>query len=220
MELGTPRPTRLTRLVRLRPTHRQTGSPTYRQPGGAWDVPTLDAVTGAADVADSRHGADRRRAARLVAAVAGGLRASGVTRGDTVAWQLPNCHRGAICSSGPAGAWGRSPFPVHHLVGAAEVDRMLGPGRAEGPVLPRRAPGRRAASGVRLARGGEPAWEAAVRRSPGRRRPRPGDPIWPWPCSPPARPESPRWCSTATGRSPTRRSRWWRRTGSPPPTRC
>ena len=30
--------------MRLRTTYRQAGAPRYLQPGGAWDVPTLDAL--------------------------------------------------------------------------------------------------------------------------------------------------------------------------------
>jgi acyl-CoA synthetase (AMP-forming)/AMP-acid ligase II len=116
--------------VPLRPTHRQIRSPRYRQPGGAWDVPTLDALGataqggGAQEVADSRHRFDHGALARLVGAAAGGLRAAGVRRGDTVAWQLPNCTEAAILFRA---CWrlGTVAVPIHHLVGAADVARML-----------------------------------------------------------------------------------------------
>jgi cyclohexanecarboxylate-CoA ligase len=121
-------------------------------------VPTLDAVTGPAAVVDSRHSVDRATGAQLVAAVAGGLRAAGVTRGDTVAWQLPNCLEAHILFRA---CWrlGAVAVPVHHLVGAAEVDRMLG---AVEPHFVFSRDGLPAAErpGVHWAQGGEPAWEA------------------------------------------------------------
>jgi acyl-CoA synthetase (AMP-forming)/AMP-acid ligase II len=116
--------------VPLRPTHRQIGSPRYRQPGGAWDGPTLDELgatppdSGAPEVADSQHRLDQGAVTRLVGAVAGGLRASGVRRGDTVAWQLPNCVESAVLFRA---CWrlGAVAVPIHHLVGSADVTRML-----------------------------------------------------------------------------------------------
>lgn len=87
-------------------TYRHPRAAEYRAPGGAWDGPTLDALVGG-------H-------ARL----AGALRASGVHRGDVVAWQaanvpeVPDLYR-ACWQLGAIAA------PIHHHAGPAEVDRML-----------------------------------------------------------------------------------------------
>jgi acyl-CoA synthetase (AMP-forming)/AMP-acid ligase II len=110
--------------VPLRPTHRQIGSPRYRQPGGAWDVPTLDEPGAGPEIADSRHRLDHGATECLVGAMAGGLRAAGVSRGDAVAWQLPNCVEAAILFRA---CWrlGAVAVPFHHLVGPSDIDRML-----------------------------------------------------------------------------------------------
>ena len=119
---------------------------------------------GASEVADERHRADRGTTAHLVASIAGGLRASGVTRGDTVAWQLPNCLQAHLLFRA---CWrlGAIALPVHHLVGAADVDRMLA--SVEPKILFSRA-GLPAAErqGVQLAESGQPAWEAVCAGSP------------------------------------------------------
>jgi cyclohexanecarboxylate-CoA ligase len=96
----------------LHPTYRHPRGPQYRQPGGAWDLPSLDSlITRAHD--DPRVGA-----------VAGGLRAAGVRRGDVVAWQLPNWEEAALLYRA---CWrlGAIAGPIHHQAGAAEADRML-----------------------------------------------------------------------------------------------
>ena len=56
--------------------------------------------------------------------MAGGLRASGIRRGDTVAWQLPNCVEAAVLFRA---CWrlGAVAVPIHHLAGPADVTRML-----------------------------------------------------------------------------------------------
>jgi cyclohexanecarboxylate-CoA ligase len=116
--------------MRLRPTHRQVGSPRYLRAGGAWDVPTLDALGGAHGhvgirrAADGAHEFDDHTLSRLVAGVAGGLRQAGVRRGDAVAWQLPNCMEALLLFRA---CWrlGAVAVPIHHLVGSSEVDRML-----------------------------------------------------------------------------------------------
>jgi cyclohexanecarboxylate-CoA ligase len=101
-------------VTRLHATYRHPGAAGYREPGGAWDVPTLDALL-------SRHDGEARAA--TVAQVAGGLRARGVRKGDVVSWQLPNgedaLHLYRAC-------WrvGAVAAPIHHQAGAAEVARM------------------------------------------------------------------------------------------------
>jgi cyclohexanecarboxylate-CoA ligase len=127
-------------------------------------VPTLDAATGAAQVADSQHRADRATTAQLVAAVAGGLRACGITRGDTVAWQLPNCLEAHLLFRA---CWrlGAVALPVHHLAGPADVDRMLA---AVEPKVVFSCEGYPAAErhGVRPAQSGKPGWDAMCAAPP------------------------------------------------------
>jgi acyl-CoA synthetase (AMP-forming)/AMP-acid ligase II len=155
--------------VKLRPTHRQAGSARYLRPGGEWDVPTLDhlgdaARGGALEVTDGRHRLIPQELARLVATVAGGLRAAGVARGDAVAWQLPNCIEAFVLFRA---CWrlGAIAVPVHHLVGPAEVDRML---ESIAPKIAFSAPGFPLLErpGVRPAAHGDPDWEAVCGASP------------------------------------------------------
>src|ERR1700750_1013066 len=70
----------------------------YARPGGPWDVPTLDTLRaddGGTIVDDPLvlAGGQGDAAAR---ALAGGLRARGVRRGDVVSWQLPNWHEAIL----------------------------------------------------------------------------------------------------------------------------
>jgi cyclohexanecarboxylate-CoA ligase len=156
--------------VSLRPTHRQIGSPRYRQPGGAWDVPTLDALgatlhrEGVQEVADARHRFDRGALARLVGAAAGGLRTAGVRRGDTVVWQLPNCAEAVILFRA---CWrlGAVAVPIHHLVGPADVARMLD---TVAPKVAFSHPGLPLSeqAGVRHGAFGEADWEALLGAPP------------------------------------------------------
>jgi cyclohexanecarboxylate-CoA ligase len=100
--------------VSLRATYRHPRAADYRRPGGAWDVPTLDALLSRSAPAPAEDD---------VAAVAGGLRELGVRKGHVVGWQLPN---------GPAAAllyracWrlGAVAGPIHHQAGAAELARL------------------------------------------------------------------------------------------------
>ena len=82
----------------------------YRKQGGAWDRPSLDALLGPDDA---------------VAHLAGGLRASGVEPGDTVAWQSPNRAEVALAYRA---CWrlGAVAAPLHHQAGTVDVERMLG----------------------------------------------------------------------------------------------
>jgi acyl-CoA synthetase (AMP-forming)/AMP-acid ligase II len=59
-----------------------------------------------------------------IAAVAAGLAADGIGRGDAVAWQLPNCVE-AVALYGACWQVGAVAVPLHHLAGPAEVERML-----------------------------------------------------------------------------------------------
>ena len=139
-------------------------------------MPTLDASgstvarTGAgtdhpaADIADSRQQLDRRTQARLVSALAGGLRAAGVARGDAVAWQLPNCIQAYLLFRA---CWrlGAVAAPIHHLLGSSEVDRMLASVDPK-VVLSRHGLPAADRSGVRLAERGRHEWEALCAAPP------------------------------------------------------
>ena len=116
--------------MRLRTTYRQPDAARYRQPGGAWDVPTLDALlssprdAGAPAVVDGQVRLDAAGLERLVGSVAGGMRARGIRRGAVVAWQLPNWWEALVLFRA---CWrcGAVAAPIHHQVGAAEVARVL-----------------------------------------------------------------------------------------------
>lgn len=111
-------------------THRHARGRWYRRPGGPWDPAgpaTLDALFATAETT-LVDGTVKLSAAALedvVARTAGGLRAAGVRRGDTVAWQLPNRWEAVVLYRA---CWrlGAVAAPVHHLAGPADVDRMLG----------------------------------------------------------------------------------------------
>ena len=83
--------------------------PTYRRPGGAWDVPTLDVLLSRT----APSPAERRCRAPSPAACA----SCGVRRGDVVAWQLPELARRRRSSTARAGGSARSPGPIHHQAG-------------------------------------------------------------------------------------------------------
>lgn len=117
--------------MKLRPTYRAPGAARYLAPGGAWQVPTLDAVLTASPVrrgpavVDGDHRLDAASLERVVAGLAGGLRRLGVRRGDVVAWQLPNWWE-AIALYRACWRCGAVAAPVHHQVGADEVEHMVG----------------------------------------------------------------------------------------------
>lgn len=116
--------------MKLRATYRAPEAARYRAPGGAWQVPTLDAVLTAAPVrsgpavVDGDRRVDAGSLERTVAGLAGGLRRLGVRRGDVVAWQLPNWWE-AIALYRACWRCGAVAAPVHHQVGAAEVEHMV-----------------------------------------------------------------------------------------------
>ena len=100
----------------------------YRRAGGPWDVPALDEVLArsspAAVLVEGTQRISGKEHEQRVAELAGGLRAAGVKRRDVVAWQLPNVVEAAQLYRA---CWrlGAVATPVHHLAGAAEVERML-----------------------------------------------------------------------------------------------
>ena len=112
--------------TRLRATWVPNQARTYRRPRGPWDVPTLDALISArgGEVVDGETRLDAGAMDGLVARVAGGLRARGVRRGESVAWQLPNCLAAAVLTRA---CWriGAVAAPVLHSFGSADVGRAL-----------------------------------------------------------------------------------------------
>ncbi|MGD0393616.1 MAG: AMP-binding protein [Acidimicrobiales bacterium] len=116
--------------MKLRTTYRQPDAARYRQPGGAWDVPTLDALLSsprdarAPAVVDGEVRIDAAGLEHLVGSVAGGMRARGIRRGAVVTWQLPNWWEALVLFRA---CWrcGAVAAPIHHQVGAAEVARVL-----------------------------------------------------------------------------------------------
>ena len=120
-------------MTRLRPTYRHPEAAAYLASGGAWDLPSLDALcTDAAHRAPGELLVDATADVRLdgpalgcaVDAVAGALREEGVRRGDVVAWQSPNWWEVVVLYRA---CWriGAIAGPIHHLAGPAEVERML-----------------------------------------------------------------------------------------------
>ena len=118
------------RSVKLASTYRQPGAAAYRSPGGAWDVPVLDVLlssprdpTGLA-VVDGETSLTAADLESLVGAVAGAMRRRGVRRGSIVTWQLPNWWEAIVLFRA---CWriGAVAAPIHHQVGAAEVERVL-----------------------------------------------------------------------------------------------
>ena len=100
----------------LEPTFRTPLAPEYRRPGGAWDQSSLDELlTRVASVKLADH----------VARVAGGLRGLGVEPGDAVAWQSHNRDEVAVLYRA---CWrlGAIAVPLHHQLGAADVERSQG----------------------------------------------------------------------------------------------
>lgn len=117
----------------LKPTYTHPEAKAYRAHGGPWDVPSLDVlITEAARTSNGTLLADDTTGTRLdgrhlesrVAALAGGLRAAGVKRGDVVAWQAPNWHEVVLLYRA---CWrlGAIAGPIHHLAGPTDVEGML-----------------------------------------------------------------------------------------------
>ena len=118
--------------ARLKPTYRHPDARAYAAPGGPWDGPTLDRLL--ADAAARARGPlllddagaelDGRGLEAAAAALAGGLRASGVRHGDVVAWQAPNWHEVVVLYRA---CWrlGAIAGPIHHQAGTADVEHML-----------------------------------------------------------------------------------------------
>ena len=135
--------------MRLRTTYRQPDAARYRRPGGAWDVPTLDALLSSPRPAGRPGGGRRRRPPRRRHPRApgriGGRRAAG--------------------ARGPARRRGR--LAAAQLVGGAgPVPGLLAVRRGGRPHPP---PGGRG-------RGGPPARRPRTGGGPEHRRPAPGRP--------------------------------------------
>jgi len=112
---------------RLRPTLWHTRAGQYRRPGGPWDRGTLESTfptgPGGAIVDDKGH-LDGNAVEAAVAQLTGRLRATGVRRGDVVAWQLPN-GTPAVLLYRACWRLGAVAAPLHHRLGAAEVRGAL-----------------------------------------------------------------------------------------------
>src|SRR5262249_24912942 len=158
--------------VTLRPTYRHPRARDYLAPGGAWDIPSLDAVVSDAArsatgdlVVDDSAGVrlDGRALEAQVAALAGGLRGAGVRRRDVVAWQSPNWHEAVVLYRA---CWrlGAIAAPIHHQAGPADVERMPGTLDAQGwlPADELRGPSARL---PKLLDAGTPVTRSAARPS-------------------------------------------------------
>jgi len=116
--------------MKLRATYRAPGADRYRAPGGAWDVPVLDAVmrqrpaAGGAVVVDGDRRIDGAELESMVAGLAGSLRAMGVRRSDVVSWQMPNWWEAMVLYRA---CWrcGALAAPLHHQFGQTEVEYMI-----------------------------------------------------------------------------------------------
>jgi acyl-CoA synthetase (AMP-forming)/AMP-acid ligase II len=86
----------------------------------AADHPVVDGTA----VADSSSRLDTEALSTAVASLAGGLRAAGVTKGDAVAWQLPNCTEALVLFRA---CWrlGAVAVPLHHQLGPSEATRLV-----------------------------------------------------------------------------------------------
>lgn len=116
--------------MKLASTYRQPRAASYRSQGGAWDVPVLDVLLSSARdpagpaVVDGDTSLTAADLESLVGSVAGAMRRRGVRRGSTVTWQLPNWWEAIVLFRA---CWriGAVAAPIHHQVGAAEVERVL-----------------------------------------------------------------------------------------------
>ncbi len=92
--------------MKVPPTYRHPRAARYRAPGGPWDVPPLPSLVGTEP------------------AVAHGLRAAGVRRGDVVAWQAPNWPEVPALYRA---CWqlGAIAAPIHHQAGSTEAEHLV-----------------------------------------------------------------------------------------------
>jgi cyclohexanecarboxylate-CoA ligase len=121
--------------VTLRATHRHPRAKDYRRAGGAWDVPTLDALLSGLDpsvagrparvtLVDGEVRLTSTALDDLVARLAGGLRDAGVRRHHVVAWQLPNSYE-AIVLYRACWRLGAIAAPLHHQAGSDDVAKLV-----------------------------------------------------------------------------------------------
>ncbi|HLG00655.1 MAG TPA: class I adenylate-forming enzyme family protein [Acidimicrobiia bacterium] len=116
-------------MARLKPTLKHARERHYKRHGGAWDVPSLDVILTDAGphpelIVDSVLRLGSAEVNERVGRLAGGLMASGVRRGDAVAWQAPNWHEVVLLYRA---CWrlGAVAVPIHHRAGDGEIDDML-----------------------------------------------------------------------------------------------
>jgi len=115
--------------VPVRPTFTSARGAEYSAPGGPWHEQTLDrllvATPSRPDLLTTERdvvSTDELRA--LVQAVAGGLRARGVGRGDAVVWQLPN-GLGPVILYWASWWLGAVAVPLHPQLTGRETDEVL-----------------------------------------------------------------------------------------------
>jgi cyclohexanecarboxylate-CoA ligase len=112
--------------ARLRATWVPNLARSYRQSGGPWTGPTLDALISSSggEIVDGDNRLSAAAAEDLVARVAGGLRSRGVKRGEAVAWQIPNSMAAAVL---PRACWriGAVAAPLLHSFGPADIEGAL-----------------------------------------------------------------------------------------------
>ncbi len=93
----------------------------YGAAGGPWDLPVDDLLAGVGSSGvDDSGSLDAVALDARVAALAGGLVASGIGVGDAVVWQLPNSID-ALALQRACWRVGAIAAPVHHLAGAADI---------------------------------------------------------------------------------------------------
>lgn len=114
---------------RLRPTFTHTKRQHYLRPGGPWRVGTLDDVLSSPRSSrqrfhDTSGWLDATAIESAVADLAGRLRRRGVTRGDCVAWQLPNGSPAMLLSRA---CWrlGAVAVPIHMAARERDVQASL-----------------------------------------------------------------------------------------------
>lgn len=116
-------------MAKLKPTLKHTRERQYRRAGGPWDVPSLDVLLTDAGphpevLVDGGVRLGTAEVNERVARLAGGLVQAGVSRGDAVAWQIPNWHESVLLYRA---CWrlGAVAVPIHPRAGDSEIDQML-----------------------------------------------------------------------------------------------
>src|SRR5579863_8453393 len=112
---------------RLRPTFLPAQAQAWEQPGGPWDVGTLESLApsgGQLAVVDGGSRFDGRSFEKLVSDLASRMLGAGIRRHEVVAWQLPNCTSSLLLYWA---CWriGAIAAPLHRRLGMSEVTSAL-----------------------------------------------------------------------------------------------